>query len=82
MPKGQTPRIGSFARLARLEAELKRATTPTTVNKIATLFRAYTTGLSGDDQEAPQVRELRTKIQARRNSLLANSSKLQARQDP
>lgn len=78
MPKGQNPRERSLAKLGQLEAQLKTATTPTKIQKLKTLFRAYAGGTGPMPAEKKAVKDLRRKINARQESLLKNSQTLEA----
>jgi len=78
MPKGQSPRQGSLAKLGKLTTDLKNATTPTKVQKVKTLLKAYTVGVKTTPKESESVKKLRSKIVAREKALLKNSNKLPA----
>ena len=82
MPKGQTPRQNSSAKLLKLEEQLEKATTPTTLQKVKTLLKAYTVGIGDPKEESAAVKKLRRKIAVRQNSMVKNANKIPVRQKP
>ena len=72
MPKGSTPRENQMARLSLLDKQLKDATTSGKLEKLKSLFQAYTGGYTGKE-ETPQVKALRRAIRKREDSLLKNA---------
>lgn len=82
MPKGQTPRQNSNARLLKLEEQLKKATTPTTLQKVKTLLKAYTGGIGDPKEESAAVKKLRRKIAVMEDSRTKNANKIPVRKKP
>ncbi len=75
MPKGQSPRAGSFAKLKLLDKKLSKATDTPTLRKVKNLLKAYTTGYSSDRpaSETKKIKEIEAKIRKRADSLLKNA---------
>ena len=79
MPKGNvTPTDRSLQRLSMLDKQLKDATTPTKLQRVKTLLKAYTTGISSSAPEGDRVKALRRKIAKREESLLKNANRMSA----
>jgi hypothetical protein len=81
MPKGQNPRQGALAKMGALETQLKNATTQTKLQKVKSLFKAYTTGYTGEKEPA-NVKAMRRKIAMRQQALLKNANKMDTKQVP
>jgi hypothetical protein len=81
MPKGQNPRQGALAKMGAMEAQLKKATTKTDLQKVKNLLKAYTTGYTGEKEPA-NVKAMRRKIAMRQESLLKNANKMDSKQFP
>ncbi len=77
MPRGNvTPRDRSLQRLSLLEKQVRETTSRGTLQKIMTLLRDYTTGVTSSKPQSDRVKALRRKIAKREESLLKNSNKL------
>jgi hypothetical protein len=77
MPRGNvTPRDRSLQRLSLLEKQVRETTSRGTLQKIKTLLRDYTTGVTSSKPQSDRVKALRRKIAKREESLLKNSNKL------
>ena len=77
MPKGSvTPRDRSLQRLSMLDKQLKEATSKSAVQRIKTLLKGYSTGISSSAPEADRVKALRRKIVKREESLLKNANRM------
>lgn len=72
MPKGATPRENQMARLSLLDKQLKDATTEGKLEKVKSLFQAYTGGFVGK-KDTPEIKSLRRAIRKREDSLLKNA---------
>ena len=75
MPNGQSPRSGALAKLAMLDAELKRAKSDGKMGKLKSLLDSYKFGYTGKEKSA-EVKKLEAKIEKRASSLLANANKM------
>ena len=83
MPKGNvTPRERSLQRLSMLDKQLKQATSKGAVQRVKTLLKAYTTGISSSAPELDRVKALRRKIAKREDALLKNANRMTSRQEP
>ena len=81
MPKGQNPRSSSMAKLGAMEKQLENATTQSKLQKVKSLFKAYTTGYTGES-EPSNVKAMRRKIAMRQQALLKNANKMDTKQVP
>lgn len=70
-----------MAKLAAMDKQLKDATTQSGLQKIKTLLKSYTTGITSQP-ESKEVKALRRKIAIRENALLKNANKRENKQYP
>jgi hypothetical protein len=59
-----------------LDKQLKEATSKSAVQRIKTLLKGYSTGISSSAPEADRVKALRRKIVKREESLLRNANRM------
>lgn len=79
MPKDNvTPRDRAMQRLSMLDKQLQAATTPSKVQRVKTLLKSYTTGISSSAPEGDRVKALRRKIAKREESILKNANRMSA----
>ena len=75
MPKGQSPRDNSMAKLSLLDKKLKSAQDMGTFRRLKSLFQAYTGEFKGSrtPEERKKIAALKVKIDKRSSSLGKNA---------